>query len=128
MATIYVKFQAQDTDGLVHSTDCTTRWPDSVSCSIPMSGVYGEKYTNLMKMTGDEIEIRNWISTNSGKVIELTEEECNTIGQEMIPEGTTSVIDESEGDKIYRRTYTASEFSIITGQTWTLTESLDITP
>lgn len=126
MATIYVKFTSSSDK--VISSDCTTRWNDSIKCSIPMSKIYGDKYTNLMIMTGDPEEINDWITENSDKVVELTEAEINAIGKDMVPEGTTNVIIEEDGGKLYEKTYTAGEFTITGGQEWTLTNNVDITP
>lgn len=134
MSTIYVIFQSA-TDDHIRSSDCTTRWPDTILCSIPLSGLYDDydstscdqKITNLMIMTGDETEIRDWISENEGKVFESNEEEMNLIGQSISPEGSTIVIIDNEDGTIYEKTYTASEFTITDGQTWTLTNTEDIT-
>jgi len=126
MATVYVKFQSSTSK--VNSCDCTTRWDDDIRCSIPISKIYENKYTNLMKMTGDVDEIAAWIAENEGKVVEITEAEGDAIGQAMVPEGTINIIEEFEGDKIYRKTYTAGKFTMAGGQNWTLTESVDITP
>jgi len=124
MSTIYVQFtSSSDT---VLSKDCTTRWADSIGCHIPMCGQYTEKYTNLMVMTGDEQEIQDWLSENIGKVVEITEEEGDAIGQLICPEGTTTVIREHEGDGVYEKTYTAGLFTMSEGQTWTLTDSVEI--
>jgi len=110
----------------VLSENCTTRWPDTVGCHIPMSGQYTEKYTNLMIMTGNEQEIQDWLSENVGKVVELTEEEATGIGQTMVPEGTTIEVDELIGDTLYRITYTADEFTMENGQNWTETDSVEL--
>lgn len=126
MSTIYVKFQS-DSDTVL-SNNCTTRWSNLILCNIPISGIHEDKYTNLMVMTGDEELIRGWISENSTKVVELSEEEGNTIGQEISPEGTTIIIEDYENGKIFRKTYTAGEFTITNGQIWTLTDTEDITP
>jgi len=93
-----------------------------------MSNVYETKYTNLMIMTGDEEVIRDWIAYNLTKVIEISEEEGNVIGQAMVPEGTTQVIQEADGGRLFEKTYTAGEFTLAGGQTWELTNSEDITP
>jgi len=116
MATVYVKFQS-DND-VVQSDDCTTRWPNEISCNIPMSGIYEEKYTNLMIMTGDEAIIDEWLADNVGKVVEMTEEEGDTIGQTMVPEGTTSVQETIDGEIIL----VAGLFTMAGGQTWTPAE------
>lgn len=112
----------------VLSENCTTRWPDTVGCHIPMSGKYTEKYTNLMIMTGNEQEIQDWLSENSTKVVEINEAEGDQIGQTMMPEGTTTITEEYEDNKLLQKTYTAGEFTIAGGQEWTLTDTLDITP
>ncbi len=110
MSTIYVKFQSNNE--LVRSDNCTTRWADSISCNIPMSGIYEGKYTNLMIMEGDETEINNWLAENVGKVIEITEEEGDAIGQTIVPEGTTTVQQSVDG-----------EITMVGGQIWTPSET-----
>lgn len=116
MATVYVKFQS-DND-VVLSDDCTTRWPDEIGCSIPMSGLYDDKYTNLMIMTGDEAVIDEWLAENIGKVVEITEEDGDAIGQVMVPEGTTSTQQTADGEI----TLVAGLFTIAGGQTWSIVE------
>jgi len=127
MATVYIKFSSSSEQ--VHSDDCTTRWDDDIRCSIPMSGLYEEKYTNLMKIIGDEEKIDEWVAENNGKVEELSETEINVIGQSMVPEGTIRTIEEiGDDNRLYRMTYTAGEFTMSDGQDWTLTNQEDITP
>lgn len=123
MSTLYVRFMS-DSDTVL-SENCTTRWPDTVGCHIPMSGQFTGKYTNLMVMTGDEQEIQDWLLENVGKVIEVAEEEATLIGQTMVPEGTTSEINELVGDTMYIKTYTAGVFTITEGQEWTETGSVE---
>ena len=84
--TIYVLYQSSS--DTVQPSDCTTRWSDNIHCNIPLSGIYDNKYTNLMIMEGDPEEIRTWISENSGKVTEKTLEAINLVGQTIVPEGT----------------------------------------
>lgn len=117
MAVVYVKFQSDNEVVLSH--DCTTRWPDDIGCNIPMSGIYDGKYTNLMIMTGDEAEIDAWLAENPGKVIEITEEEGDAIGQTIIPEGTTSTQQTVDGEI----TIVAGLFTMAGGQTWTPVET-----
>lgn len=106
----YIKFQ---------SDDCTTRWSDEIGCNIPMSGLYEEKYTNLMIMTGDEAIIDAWLAENVGKVIEITEEEGDAIGQTIVPEGTTTVQQSVDGEIIM----VAGLFTMASGQTWSIVET-----
>jgi hypothetical protein len=117
MSTIYVKFKSDNE--LVQSDDCTTRWPDSVSCSITMSGIYNEQYTNLMIMGGDETEINNWIDSNSGKVEIISEEEGNIIGQTISPEGTIGTQLTPDGEV----SVVAGLFTMSDGQTWSIVET-----
>jgi len=114
--TKYVRFQSNNE--LVLSHDCTTRWSDSVGCNIPMSGIYNGQYTNLMIMTGDESIIDAWLADNAGKVVEITEEEGNLIGQAIVPEGTivTSLFDGGEISLV------AGVFTMSGGQSWTPVE------
>lgn len=125
MANVFVKFTSSS--ATVNSGDCTTRWDDDIECSIPMSGLHESKYTNLMKMVGDADKIAAWLEKNKGKVEELTEAQINIIGQTMVPENTIRIIEEDEEDKVYRKTYIAGEFTMTSGQTWTLTDQEDIT-
>ena len=124
MATIYVKFQSSS--NTVHSHDCTTRWPDEVGCSIPMSGLYKSKYTNLMKMTGLTTVITSWISENPGKVVKITESQANIIGQTISPEGTERMVREEEDGVLCENTYTAGLFTMADGQSWELTDSVEV--
>lgn len=123
MSTLYVIFQSHDDQ--IQSDDCTTRWSDSIQCSIPISGLYEGKSTNIMVMTGDENDIRNWILENVGKVVESTIEECESIGQTISPEGSTYSVEEYDGGSLISKTYTAGPFTIENGQTWTLTELVE---
>jgi hypothetical protein len=93
-----------------------------------MSGIYQNKYTNLMIMIGDEIEIDSWVLENQNKVVELSESECNAIGQEMSPEGMVNIVMEEEDCKIFEKTFTAGLFTMTEGQIWILTNNVEITP
>lgn len=116
MSIIYAKFQSENDKVL--SKDCTTRWSDNIKCNIPMSGIYENKYTNLMILDGDEQLINSWLADNVGKVVEITEEDGDIIGQTMVPEGTTTVQQNVDGEV----TLVAGLFTIAGGQTWTPVE------
>ena len=116
MSIIYVKFQSKN--DVIQSSDCTTRWPNEICCNIPMSGIYEGKYTNLMIMTGDETIIDKWLADNVGKVVKITEEEGDIIGQTIVPEGTKNIQETIDG----KITLVAGLFTMAGGQTWTPAE------
>jgi hypothetical protein len=114
MTTAYIKFQAQTNK--IKAKDCTSALPEDVSQTIPMSGQYEGKATNLMVLTGTTADIDNWLSLNPSKVEKISEAEATAIGQSMSP---ADVIRESlEVDGIITRSM-SGEFDIVTGQTWT---------
>ena len=109
MARIYVQFEC--IGGVpVESNKCTTRWPEGVLCNIPVSGMVGEDYYNLMVMTGDEATILQWVEDNSEKVKVLTKEEADELGQSIVPPGSeytsAGVLDSTQN------TYRAGTFDV----------------
>ncbi len=92
MSKIYVGFSS--TGFPTDSTKCTTRWPDSISCQIPISGYLSENNTfhNLMILDGDETAINNWVNQNSGKVEVITKEQADQLGQALVVPGSENVI------------------------------------
>jgi len=111
--TTYVIFQTTS-DKCVKSEDCTTRWNNNIKVSIPISGLYQGKYTNLMIMDGEEKEIQDWIDENKGKVKIISEDKADKIGQIISPEGviTTSNV---FGNQIKLK---SGLFTIKKGQVW----------
>jgi len=85
----------------------TTSWNDSISVQISLSGQVDGSYYNLMKMDGD---ITSWLSENEGKVRKVTKEEINTLGRQIVPQGTTKTLEEEPGGE--QITYTAGIFDI----------------
>ena len=77
----YIKFIGDPTI----SEDCTTRWNDSVTCKIVLSGTLNGSFYNLMRMDGD---ITQWLSDNSTKVTQITKSEMDSLGQQIVPVGT----------------------------------------
>jgi len=85
--TKYIMFQSS-TDK-VSSSDCTTRWPSTVSCKIILSGLFNLKYTNLQIMECDnDLDIPGWMAENVGKITEQTDLEMLAVGQVIMPDGT----------------------------------------
>ena len=97
---------------------CTTRWPDSVQCTIHLSLEFDGKTYNLMNMDGDEAVINQWLSENTGKVISRTREEFATLIATRFPVGTQRTITEDG----VTRTYTLASFDVDTGPVFTVTE------
>jgi hypothetical protein len=109
MAIKYVSFSCEGSP--IDSSKCTTRWDDSIKCSIPISGVYEDVFYNLMIMEGDEGLINQWVNGNSGKVQVISKEQANQLGQAIVPPGTERVEDMriGEGEPV---TYVATEFDV----------------
>ena len=85
--------------GLPISSDkCTSRWPETVTCTIPISGIIDNIYYNIMILDGPEEDILNWAEENIGKVELMTIEEANIFGAQLIPFGTESKLQFPEGD------------------------------
>jgi len=110
----YVKFISNNDP--IDPSQCTTRWPESVACNIPISGTIEGSFINLMIMDGTESEINNWISVNIGKVIELTKDEANSLGQELISPGTEITVESPEGES---EILVAGIFNVDDGLLWT---------
>lgn len=83
MVTKYIKYKCIGGNPLEPS-QCTTRWSDELSCSIPLSGKIGNDFHNLMIMIGNEQLINEWVNINSDKVTIITKEEANQIGQQIV--------------------------------------------
>lgn len=95
----------------VNQDQCTTVWPDSISCNIPMAGMVGSDYINIMVMDGDNTSIANWANENVGKIFEMTLNETNALGLQMCPVGTkTKNPDGSE--------MVSTGFDVLIGVTW----------
>lgn len=110
---IYCKFSTSY-DKCIKSEDCSTRWNNNIKCSIPMSGLYRGKYTNLMIMEGDEKDIKDWVNENIGKVEIITEKDADSIGQIMSPKDVISISNHFGNDIKLK----SGLFTIKNGQTW----------
>jgi len=95
---------------------CTTRWPESVSCTIHLSVSYNGKRYNLMNMDGDESAINAWLAEaeNSGKVITRTREQFAAFIEARFPVGTYH---DFNGKR-----YTLDSFDVDTGPVFTVTD------
>lgn len=109
MAKLYVKFTSIGGPP-VEASKCTTRWPDSIACSIPISGQVESDHINLMIMTGDELDILDWIAENEGKVEQLTKEEAEALGQLLVVPGTERI--ERDMTTGITTTYRAGNFDV----------------
>ena len=86
---MYIKFTSLGSPAT--SEQCTTRWPEIVTCSIVASGFVGENFHNLCVMDGDSNAITQWVSENSSKVEILTKEQTDNLGQSLTPVGTERI-------------------------------------
>lgn len=99
----------------VGSADCTTRLPNSVSCSIRAAGQHLDKATNIMVLTGDDEAIDSWCAENVGKITEGTLEEVEAIGQAMNPEAVTKEVVCEYG---CTHTIRSGVYTVASGQAW----------
>ena len=83
MAKSYVSFSCvgEPTD----PSKCTTRWPEDVTCSIPIGGMVEGTFYNLMIMNGN---ITAWLAANVGKVEQIDKSQADALGQAIVPPGT----------------------------------------
>lgn len=89
--TRYFVFQ---TDDPTKAENCTTRWPDSIQCSIPVSGIRNGMYINLMVMTTEsENDLDEWFNENRDKLSEVTLDEFESMVFEIVPIGTVLEFD-----------------------------------
>ena len=109
----YFVFQSQSET--IKSEDCTTSLPNTVVCRIRATGIYLSKRTNLMELTGPEVDIDAWKSSNEGKVSECTLSEINAVGQNMYPAGVVKTVVCEYG---YTHTLVSQTFDISSGQAW----------
>lgn len=86
MSKVFYKFECEGQPDTPEK--CTTRWPETISCLIPIDGVIADKYTNIMILDGPDEDILTWVGENTGKISALTIEEANTLGQTIIPPAT----------------------------------------
>jgi len=95
---------------------CTTRWPESVNCTIHLSVSHNGKRYNLMNMDGDESAINDWLAEaeNSGKVITRTKEQFATFIEARLPVG-------SHRD-FHGKRYTLESFDVDTGPVFSVTD------
>ncbi len=99
----------------IRGDQCTTAWPSTISCTIPLSGELGEYYYNIMVMNGPNNDIESWLNENVGKVTEVTKEEADELGQQIVPPGTERVISEPHvlgKESQEPKTYIAAKFDV----------------
>jgi|SRR5208283_236288 len=118
MDTVYVQFTSVGLPTL--SDQCTTIWPDSISCNVPISGMVSGNFINLMVMIGVQADIEAWIAANLGKVTEITEDQANILGQTIVPSGTISEVINPDGSVLEMQ---AGTFTVETGLIWTEVQS-----
>jgi len=109
VATVYVKFSCQGSP--TDSSKCTTRWDETIKCSIPICGTHEDMYYNLMVMEGDENLIKQWVNENTGKVEIITKDQANQLGQLLVPPGTerTGITRWEQEEPV---TYIATKFDV----------------
>ena len=117
----YIVFSAEGGPP-IRGDQCTTAWPTSISCTIPMSGTVESTFYNIMVMEGDEAEINNWLAENAGKVQEVTKAQADELGQTIVPPGTEREEEDMENPEA-KKTYVAGEFDADHPENlWTLKE------
>ena len=116
----YIVFSAEGSP--IRGDQCTTVWPASISCTIPISGTVEGTFYNIMVMEGDEAEINNWLAENAGKVQEVTKAQADELGQAIVPPGTEREEEDVENPQA-KKTYVAGEFDADHPENlWTLKE------
>ncbi len=87
MMKTYIDFFCEGVPNI--SSKCTTVWPNNVTCQIILSGSIENIFHNIMVFEmDDEHLLDNWISENSDKVLKMTKEDINILGQQILPPGT----------------------------------------
>lgn len=120
MAKKYVVFSSQGAP--VRGEQCTTVWDSSINCSVVMSGEVEGTYYNIMVMDGDAGKINAWLAENPGKVQEATKEQCDALGQTIVPPGTEREEEDMENPEV-KKVYVAGEFDTDHPENlWTLKE------
>jgi len=120
MAKKYVVFSAEGSP--IRGDQCTSVWDSSISCTIPMSGYVEDTFYNIMVMEGDAAKISAWLAENVGKVQEATKEQCDALGQTIVPPGTEREEEDMENPEV-KKVYVAGEFDTDHPENlWTLKE------
>ena len=87
MAKNYVSFSCVGVP--TDPSKCTTRWPEDVTCSIPIGGEVEGTFYNLMIMESvSNNSITAWLAANAGKVEQIDKSQADALGQAIVPSGT----------------------------------------
>lgn len=89
MAKKYFKFLSEGPP--IKAEQCTTAQPDKVQCKIPLGGDIDGTFHNVMIMSGSNKDLDDQANENIGKILEMTKEEANIVGQKIVPPDSTYI-------------------------------------
>ena len=100
MAKIYCHFSCSGDP--TDEKKCTTRWPETITCNIPLGGKINNTYYNIMVLDGPQKDIDDWVKENKGKIVVITKAEADSLGQQILPPDT-EIGDIYEEDRIKKK-------------------------